>query len=146
VIECRYVGQTHTLDIPLPEDIAPASLRQAFESTYKDRYTYLHPGADLEIVALRVRGEIPAPSVEFPDIDMSRGGAARNMDAAVVGSSRLRVDGRWLESPVYDRDALPIDAPVRGPALVVEDFATLYLPPDSMMHLDTKGHACIEVR
>jgi N-methylhydantoinase A len=140
-VECRYVGQTHTLDIPLPDPLSADTLRKAFEAAYKARYTYLHSGVDIEIVALRVRGEIPPPEVDFPELD----NIGRDITIAKTGATRIRSDGRWVDAPIYYRDRLPIETEIIGPALIIEDFATLYLPSGSSMHLNDKGHARIEV-
>ncbi len=136
-IECRYRGQTHSLEVPLPDPPTANALKEVFESAYKERYTYLHPDADVEIVAIRVRGEIPAPQVSLPDIETTD----RSMEIARSGLTRLRLNGEWIEAQVYDRTILPVETPIRGPALVVEDFATLYLPPDTTAYLDRQGHA-----
>ena len=140
-IECRYLGQTHTLEIKLPDPPAAGSLRDAFEAAYRARYTYLHPDSEIEVVSVRVRGELPGPLLELPDIDNRK----RSMESAEIGATRLRLISGWREAPVYERARLPIESEVKGPALIVEDFATLYLPPDTSAHLDRKGHALIEL-
>ena len=140
-LECRYRGQTHALEIVVGNEIDKGGIKSSFEKAYRERYTYLHTGVEIEVVSVRVRGEVPAPVVEFEDIQQS----GREMEKAVVGETELRLDGRWIEAPVYSRDMIPIETGINGPALVVEDFATLYLPPDSAMHLDRKGNAIVEV-
>jgi N-methylhydantoinase A/oxoprolinase/acetone carboxylase beta subunit len=139
VVECRYVGQTHTLDIPLDTNPDTKAIRISFEDAYRTRFTYLHPDTPIEIAAIRVRGELHPPEIEFPDLTDS----SRSLDSSVIAITRLRVDRLWLDAPVYDRSILPIDHSIPGPALIAEDFATLYLPPHSSMHLDRKGHARI---
>ena len=126
-------------DIPLAHISASESLRRSFETAYRTRFTYVHPNTEIEVVAMRVRGEIPPPKIEFPDITNS----GRSLDPLTCATTRIQVDGKWLDAPVFDRSLLPIDYSIKGPSLVVEDFATLYLPPDSSMHLDRKGHARI---
>ncbi|MFH1675782.1 MAG: hydantoinase/oxoprolinase family protein, partial [bacterium] len=59
-VECRYRGQTHTLDIPLGQGENPRGLKSAFEKSFRSRYSYLHKYATIEAVLIRVRGEIPA--------------------------------------------------------------------------------------
>lgn len=140
-LECRYVGQTHTLEILIGNDITEAGITDEFESAYRSRYTYLHTGRDIEVVSIRVRGEVPAPEFEFEDVNLS----GRDLEESKIGQTKLRIEKKWMNSTVFSRDLLPVDAPVKGPALVVEDFATLYLPPDSEMHLDRKGNAIVEI-
>jgi N-methylhydantoinase A len=140
-LECRYRGQTHTLEIPLRAN-APDSITEDFENAYKSRYTYLHHNAEIEVVTIRVRGELIPPKIDFPDIP----DAERDMADAQSGNVRMRVEREWIDAPVYLRDNLPIESELDGPALVVEDFATLFLPPDTSMHLDRKGHAVVELK
>ncbi|MCX6647618.1 MAG: hydantoinase/oxoprolinase family protein [bacterium] len=140
-LECRYRGQTHTLEIIVGNEINEILITESFEKAYRDRYTYLHSGCEIEIVSVRIRGEITAPKIEFEDI-LSSG---RNMLESRIGETGLRLDKSWVQAPVYSRDLIPVDVPIKGPALIVEDFATLYLPNESVMHLDRKGNAVVEI-
>jgi N-methylhydantoinase A/oxoprolinase/acetone carboxylase beta subunit len=141
-LECRYKGQTHTLEIIPGDVISTDSISNLFESAYQARYTYLHSGMEIEVVNVRVRGEIPCPAIEFDDVQTTN----RDLGLSRIGSTRLRLEKRWINAPVYSRDMIPIDTLLNGPALVVEDFATLYLPPESSIHLDRKGNANVELK
>ena len=141
-LECRYRGQTHTLEIALPSAKNPAAIKASFESAYRARYTYLHPDTEVEIVAMRIRGEIAPPSIEFPDIHTD----IRDLESAKYGVTKMRIDHAWRGSPIFVRDKIPIETAIDGPALIVEDFATLYLPPDTSAHIDKKGHAIVEMK
>ncbi len=140
-LECRYRGQTHTLEIPLADEIDVSRIRRDFEKAYIERYTYLHDDADIEIVSIRVRGELPAPPFEFPDVET----ADRHIDAAKIDDTNLRLDGSWRVAPVYDRYRIPIDSPITGPALIIDYHSTLYLPPDATARLDRKGNVVVEI-
>jgi N-methylhydantoinase A len=125
----------------LPDTVRSDTLKRAFESAYKSRFTYLHDGARVEVVTLRIRGEIPPPRVELDDLDDSM----RSEAGALCGIAHMRMGGRRLEAAVLFRDRIPLEREVKGPAVVVDDFSTLVLPPDCAMHLDRKGHARITV-
>jgi N-methylhydantoinase A len=140
-IDARYRGQTHSLEIPLPEPVDPDSLKLAFEAAYRARYAYIHPDARTEIVSIRVRAELPGEKVQLPDIETAR----RDLHSSNAGFTRVRIGREWIEAPVFERKILPIETVITGPALIVEDFDTLMLPPDSSMHLDRKGHAVIVI-
>jgi len=138
--ECRYSGQTHTLEIPI-ENTSGIQISKPFETAYQQRYTYTHPGTPVEIVTVRVRGEIPSPAITFEDISMD----GRDKVPKSVGSSMLRIEKSWCEGSVYERDRLPVDVEFNGPAVVVEDYSTLFLPPGSIGRLDVKGNVVVEV-
>ena len=141
VLECRYRGQTHALGIPVDEYAGSEEIIGTFEDAYRARFSYLHPATPVEIVTVRVRGEIPALEIEFDDIDPE----GRDLERSLVGTVNLRTDSSWREGPVYRRELLPVDVEIKGPALIVEDFSTLYLPPDTKARLDSRGHILIEV-
>ena len=57
--ELRYEGQAFELPIdgePRPD---PAELRRAFDRAHEDRYGYADPGANLELVTIRVAVALP---------------------------------------------------------------------------------------
>ncbi len=140
-LECRYIGQTHTMEVEFRDELNAGMIIESFETAYEARYTYKHNHDQVEIVTIRVRGDIPAPSVDFADVETTD----RGIEHVFGGSTRLRIDRKWRGAPVLKRDFIPIEESFDGPALIVEDFATLYLPPDCTMHLDRKGHAIIEL-
>ncbi|HDS30263.1 MAG TPA: hydantoinase/oxoprolinase family protein, partial [Firmicutes bacterium] len=140
-VEARYRGQTHSLEIALPERIDGDSLKRSFEAAYRERYTYTHPDSDVEIVAIRLRGEISGGEIEIDDIETGN----RNFERSKIGDSTIRFDRKWMNAPIYERKTVPIESEIQGPALISEDFDTLVLPPDSSMHLDRKGNAIITV-
>jgi N-methylhydantoinase A len=44
-----------------------------------------------------------------------------------------------IETPVYQREALPVDAALDGPALVESDDTVCVVPPGWRFHLDGNG-------
>ena len=48
-------------------------------------------------------------------------------DGIARGRARVHAHGQWREMPSFDRASV-VGAGIDGPALIVEDYSTLYLP------------------
>jgi 5-oxoprolinase (ATP-hydrolysing) len=85
------------------------------------------------VVTLEVGGWLPA---ELPR-ERPRARAAR----AGVRPERVRAwhDGRAITLPRWQRDALAPGATLRGPAVVVDDGATLWVAPGWRARLHASG-------
>jgi N-methylhydantoinase A/oxoprolinase/acetone carboxylase beta subunit len=120
--DIRYAGQSYELNVPLAK---------AFHAEHRKVYGYSDPGRAVEIVTVRVKATI---KVTKPAIrkETSTGVAA---DAI----RRIRIDGRWVRTPVYHRAALS-SKPRSGPALILDYGATTLIPPSWRFRLDGAGN------
>ncbi|MBY0333909.1 MAG: hydantoinase/oxoprolinase family protein [Acetobacteraceae bacterium] len=118
--DMRYHGQAFELLVPWPEapDLPPLLAR--FHAMHRSRFSYADAQEAVEIVTLRVTaiGRLPKPAATEPVP------AAR---PALKGSRRVFEDGAWRDVPVWDREALPPEDRIAGPALVEEAFATHWI-------------------
>ncbi|MDQ1435233.1 MAG: N-methylhydantoinase [Actinomycetota bacterium] len=64
-VDCRYVGQSHELTVPTPDD---------FAAEHERRNGHVRPGAPVEVIAVRARASIAAPLRigDLPDIERRR--------------------------------------------------------------------------
>jgi N-methylhydantoinase A len=53
-------------------------------------------------------------------------------------------DGRFVSTPIYLRDLLPVDAAIDGPALIEEDGTTTVVPPGFRASADAHGNLILE--
>jgi N-methylhydantoinase A len=53
-------------------------------------------------------------------------------------------DTGWLETPIFDRTNLAVNAAVQGPAVIDEMSATTLVPPGWSLHVDTAGNLILE--
>ena len=44
--------------------------------------------------------------------------------------------GKWLKADVYNRNSVRTNFRLKGPALIVEDTSTTFLPPDYICNVD----------
>ncbi len=142
-LDMSYVGQTHTLAVPL-DDAKPdaAAIRAAFEKAYKAAFGRLLEGIEMRVLTLRV-----AVVGRRPKIDLSRlapqGGSVA---AAKTGTRPVWFDGAWAETAIYDRLALPVDARIEGPAILEQPDATTVIEPDLAAAVDRFGNLIVRRR
>jgi len=130
-VEARYKGQSYTLHIPFARRLSRAT--RAFHATHHARYGYSDPSWPVEVVTvgLTAIGVNQTPIPSFPLSD--KPGAAREM-------SPLWWAGHWIDCPLYLRSSLAIGQCVVGPALILQEDATTYLPPRWQTCVDSYGN------
>jgi N-methylhydantoinase A len=136
--ECRYVGQSHALEIEL---VNPEDLKIRYKKAYAERYTYLHSGTPVELVTVRVRGEIAAPPINFPELTNGN----RNLESSKIATQEIFIDKNYVDCPVYDRYLLPVGERINGPGIIADDYSTVYLPPDCSASMNSSGHLEIDI-
>jgi len=131
-LDLRYRGQSFELTIPADET-DPVMAARHFHAAHEQRYGYarpMPPGSDpragIELVNVRVtaRGRRSRPEFTAQTPTPSPDPAA-----AQVGQTRLRAGGQWQLAPVYERDLLCPGGRLAGPALVVQEDATIVIIP-----------------
>jgi N-methylhydantoinase A len=142
-LECRLVGQTATLQIPLSGAVVnEEALREAserFRAEYERTYGFNAEGSLLQVTNLRVT----ALSPKQPDLEW----AASIDDRRSEGASRevyFGGDHGLLETPILIRRDLEGKV-VKGPAVIEEYDSTTVLPPDCSATLDSSGCIVIEI-
>jgi N-methylhydantoinase A len=147
-LDMHYVGQTHTVNVPLPVRFDEAGtgvtrdlISEAFERAYAAAFARLLPGTPVKIVNLRTSGIGKRPafdlSVLAPAMDAS-------IDRAVRGSRQVWFAGGWREASVWDRLALPAGAVISGPAILEQADATTVIDPGLAGRVDNMGNLIVE--
>jgi N-methylhydantoinase A len=138
-LDMHYVGQTHTLAVPLPgfgldEDI----IRHAFESAYSASFSRLLPGIAMRIVSLRVTAIGRRPAFDFSAF------APKPSREARLGTRRVWFDGGWRDTPIWARLELPTGATIAGPAILEQPDATTVIDPGLTGRIDALGNLFVE--
>jgi 5-oxoprolinase (ATP-hydrolysing) len=116
----RYRGTDAVLDVPL--DPGSEELFQTrFHRAHGREYGYTRRGHPVEVV--RVRTEVSGGAYEAPIA------IEREPEGPPVFVRPLRVEGRFVDAPAYRREALPLDRPIAGPALVLDATGTFVVEP-----------------
>ncbi len=145
--DLRYVGQGYELRCAFPASLDADGLAAVFDDfteQHRREYGRINPGAAIEIVNVRVRGVGAMPVLERPA--PPPGGS---LAEALVRTAHVafRVAGAMtrLPTPVYRREALPLDTEIPGPALIVQKDTTSMLRPGDSLVADQGGNLLIRV-
>jgi len=136
-VDMRYAGQGFSIAIEVPgntEDNLPTELAQRFEQAHLQAYGHALE-RPIEIMTARLTAVVERQALKFPSLSTT--GDVVRPD----GSSEVFGIG---EVPHYRRDRLPAEFACNGPALVIEDTSTLWLPSDWRMRVDAYGHLRLE--
>jgi N-methylhydantoinase A len=128
-VACRYVGQTHAIEVGLRSDIAGA-----FHRAHRRLYAF-RLDAPIEVTAVRVTGFVPGDPI--PEAPPAGG------DGRPVGERVLREEGREAPLPVFRRADLPVGRALAGPLVVEEATATTFVPPGAALTVGATGHLFI---
>jgi N-methylhydantoinase A len=123
--DARYRGQSHELTVGWHD--APAAVATAFHAAHQRYHGYSAEEEPIEIVTVRLR---VAAAVERPP-------TAEPRDGVSVQEATLDVRD---DVTVIDRTVLAARAQIVGPGLLVEPYATTYLPTGWSARVDAYGH------
>jgi N-methylhydantoinase A len=113
--EVRYRGQSHEVTLA-----GGPGLAERFHRAHRERFGFSREGSAIEVVTLDVRGHIPGDRVpEAPPPAAPAAGAAR--------TGRTWSGGAWRTVPVLARERIGRGRALRGPAVVFEEGATLWI-------------------
>ncbi|MBI3068251.1 MAG: hydantoinase/oxoprolinase family protein, partial [Betaproteobacteria bacterium] len=145
-IDMRYLGQNYELSLEVKDGRLDAKslarLIARFHENHRALYGYDMPGHTVEAVRLRlvVTVERGAPTHE-------KHNAARGTTRDAVLEKR-RVwfpETGFVVTPVYDRDRLPVNCRITGPAIVEQMDTTTVVPPDATLRSDKLGYLHLAV-
>ena len=135
--EVRYHGQSH--EVPLA---GGPGLVECFHREHERRYGFSDPARAVEVVTLEVRGATP----DSWDLVARLRAAAARVATVRPGRVRVRASSRWIEAPVWARAALRRDQIVRGPAVVADAGATLWVAPGWSARVHASGTVVLRRR
>ena len=143
--DMQFVGQTHILNVPLPSaDPGRDLLQRLFEEAYFARFRVQLPEIRANLVNLNTSVVGVRPTVDLSRL-IDPNGRAGILEGALREIRPVWYDGGWRETPVYAREKLPLDAVIKGPAILEQMDATTVLEPGDWASTDADGNIVIEV-
>jgi N-methylhydantoinase A len=139
-LDMSYVGQTHTVAVPLAGALDAAAIRAAFEARYRAAYGRLLEGIAMRVLNLRVAVIGRRPKLDLIGLAPKPGGTVA---AAQRGTRRIYVDGAFAEAPVYARFDLPAGAVIPGPAILEQPDTTIFIDPGLVGSVDRFGNVVL---
>ena len=146
--DLRYVGQGYELritfsDVSLDDDSLQEIFNQ-FHIQHRAEYGHDFPDSAIEIVNARVTGIGQMPKISQPE-DINSG----TQESALMksGGCMFRVDNRLeeFETMFYQRDKLPLEHSIAGPAIIIQQDSTTVVPPNNQFVSDTAGNMIISI-
>ncbi len=133
-LDMRYVNQSHEISLPFKK-----SFVEDFHRFHKKLYGYASREYGVEVVNLRVRvtGKTKKPSF------LKKVKREKKENLKLLNVSRCYFNGKWTKANVYDRINLPTGSSIKGPALIVEETSTTFLPPGHVCSVDGYGNLII---
>ena len=138
--DLRYVGQSYELEVPLPEVLDATCRAQAvaaFHAAHQQVYGHNRPTHAVEFVNLRSVHSAPLPR---PQLTMSA--PSGSLETACQGMRPVYFDEyqAYRDTPIYQRDLLPLGAQFDGPAIVEQPDTTTVVYPGFTCRVDDAGN------
>ncbi|MDP9835457.1 N-methylhydantoinase A [Neorhizobium huautlense] len=147
-LDMHYLGQTHTVAVPLPVTIENGStgvtraiVQAAFDAAYQASFSRLLPGLQAKIVNLRTSAIGRRPHFSLAALAPEPG---TTVDQAKLGNRQVWFDGGWHDTAIYARLDLPVGAVIDGPAILEQPDATVLVDPDLSARVDEFGNVIME--
>lgn len=140
--DMRYLGQEHTVKVPLPSGALMVSeINERFHRLHEQTYTFrLDTPIELVNYHLTAFGRVQAPDIK------PLNGDGTSLQAARKGTRRVNFDELGFhEAAIFERDRLPLETPIRGPLVVEEPSSTTVVFPDQQLTRDRYGFLHIEM-
>ena len=145
-IDIRYIGQEHTVKVPVPNGKVTKEVMldviQNFHNRHEQLYTFKLENNPTEIVNLHL---IAFGSVQKPELSKMENNGLDLQDALKEVRPVLYEGSGWIDTPVYDRTKLNPDAFLEGPVIVEESSASTVVYPGQSVTIDLYGNLIIDM-
>jgi len=143
--DMQFIGQTHLITVQIPNpDIDRATLQALFEQAYFARFHVELPEIRANLVNLNTAVIGRRTPIDISNL-IPRGARGPVLGEALSGERLVWFEGGWVETPIYWRDRLPLDAAFVGPAIVEQMDTTIVVEPGQQVSSDDDGNLIIAV-
>jgi N-methylhydantoinase A len=148
-LDMYYLGQTHTLAVPVwlaeathgPLGLTQAAIRTAFEQTYSTAFSRLLPGLPVGIMSLRATAIGQRPAF---DAAVFAPHPSSSLEQARRGARQVWFDAGWHSTSIWSRLDLPAGSSIAGPAILEQPDATTVIEPGFSGRTDALGNLIVE--
>jgi N-methylhydantoinase A len=136
----RYLGQGYSLMVDLPA--GPIRIERAvedFHASHERQYGFSRKDQTVELVTLWMSVEVDMGTVRYPEAPERR---------ALPEPKHVRpvyFSGRWIDTPVYERETLGAGCVLTGPAVIEQMDATTLLWPGQKAEVNRWGQILLHV-
>ena len=142
-LDMLYVGQTHSICVPLSvnlQTLSKETIKKAFDKIYLETYGRLLPGINVRVINLRI-----AVIGNRPKLDLSSMASisSKSVEECQIETRLIWCDGAQVSAKVYERLDLPIGGKIVGPALLEQPDTTIFIEPNMYGEVDHIGNLLI---
>ena len=138
-LDMHYLGQTHTLSVPLEaNEFSTNGVMAAFERAYEAAFGRTLKGVAAKVLNLRV-----AAIGHRPKFDL-RTMAPTSTTMPTPRHRDVWMEGAWHKTAIYPRMELPVGAKIAGPAILEQPDTTILVEPGFAAQVDAFGNLVIE--
>lgn len=141
-LDMLYLGQTHTVSVPVQwDELSAQGVRAAFERSYEQAFGRVLSGLVVRVMNLRysligVR----------PKFDLSVLAPSASQAPAPLGEQPVYIDGTWVQAKRYARLDLPVGFEVSGPVIFEQADTTVWLEPGYSARVDALGNLVLRAQ
>lgn len=142
--DMRYLGQEHTVKVPVEggewnQRVLDKAIAD-FNLLHEKNFTFKLPEAETEIVNIHVTafGKVGKPKLKTIERHTSL------QDALIEQRDVYFENDGWVRTNIYDRELLPIEMKISGPAIVEERAAATVIYHKQSLYIDAYGNIVIE--
>ena len=145
-LDMAYIGQTHTVAVPLEVDVnagkvtppTKAQIEAAFDAAYTATFGRLLKNGTRRI--LNLRSAVTGTRPKFDLATLAPQGAGITAPKA---TRPVHFGDQWHDTAIYDRLALPVGHQINGPAILEQPDTTVLIEPGLTGLVDTFGNTII---
>ena len=120
----RYEGT----DFALPVQLGSASdIKTTFEEAHFKRYGYVLTGKQITVEKLSVESITQPPFPQAAKVVTQKREDFPTLSTVPTKKASVYLNGKWCDTPVYQRSQLAVGTTVSGPAVVIDPTSTLVI-------------------
>lgn len=137
-VDMRYVGQAHETPVDFDPTQGTMSLVERFHAMHERRNGFRRPDDPVEVVTVRASA-VGRAALRVDQLPEHRGSGD-----SVIGSRQVRTASGDFSAVVHRRAGLATGAELVGPAVVLDDDATIWIDPGGRARMHESGTLVIE--
>jgi len=142
-IDAHYAGQSHLLEIKLPEGKLSskniAEISGEFHKKHKESFTFSMPWVAVQLRNLRLIARIKSSGISLNESPA----ATHDASKALTSTRRCYFNNRWINTPIYKGEALKPANIIHGNAIIEEPVVTTVIPEGYTCRVDGYGNFLI---
>lgn len=142
--DMQFQGQSHLLTVQLPSTaITREDLQARFEAAYWERFEVALP--EIRAVLVNLHTAVIGQRRALDLAVLGRSAREATLKKAQSSTRAVWFDGRMHETPIYQRERMPLQASFTGPAIIEQLDCTTVIEPGNQVTLDHLGNLRVRV-